>query len=271
MLDALRAAKVVEGFRAAVVVHLVEISPTLQRLQEQRLGDLEIPIMWHAALEEVPTGPSIILANEFIDALPIHQAVKQRDGWHERVIDVDGEGGFVFGVAPKPLPFFDATVPRRLRQAPDGAIFEWRSDNAALEVGRRVRTGGAALVLDYGYSQSSVGDTLQAVSGHSFTNPLASPGQVDLTAHVDFEALAESAESIGGRVFGPVAQRDFLLRLGIDKRAAALKAGVPQERAVEIDVALSRLIGGGMRGMGELFKALAICDRKIGPPPGFEE
>jgi SAM-dependent MidA family methyltransferase len=270
MLDALRAAKVVEGFRAAVVVHLVEISPALQRLQEQRLGDLEIPIVWHAALEDVPTGPSIVLANEFIDALPVHQAVKQQDGWHERVIDVDGEGRFVFAVAPTPLPFFDSTVPGRLRNAPEGAIYEWRSDKIALEIGRRVRAEGAALVLDYGHAQSEVGDTLQAVSGHSFTNPLASPGRVDLTAHVDFEAVAESAESIGARIYGPVAQRDFLLRLGIDKRAAALKASIPRERAVEIDVALSRLIGGGKRGMGELFKALAICDRKLGLPPGFE-
>jgi SAM-dependent MidA family methyltransferase len=270
MLDALRAAKVVDGFRAAVVIHMVEISPVLQRLQEQRLGDLEVPILWHEALEDVPTGPSIVLANEFIDALPVHQAVRQGDAWHERVIDVGPDGSFVFAAAREPMPLFAATVPSRLRDAPEGAIYEWRSDQIALELGRRVRTDGAALVLDYGHTRSAPGDTLQAVAGHSFTNPLAAPGRVDLTAHVDFEAVADSAESMGARVQGPRAQRDFLLSLGIDKRAAALKAGMPRERAVEIDVALSRLIAGGTRGMGELFKALAICDPKLGTLPGFE-
>jgi SAM-dependent MidA family methyltransferase len=270
MLDALRAAKVVDGFRAAGVVHLIEISPALQRLQEQRLGDLEVPILWHSAIEDVPSGPAIVLANEFIDALPVHQAVKQPDGWHERMIDVDRDGNFMFAIAPKPMPLFDSTVPRRLRNGPDGAIYEWRSDKIALELGRRVREHGAALVLDYGHALSAAGDTLQAVKGHSFTNPLASPGGVDLTAHVDFEALTDSAESMGARIHGPVAQREFLLRLGIDKRAAALKASMPRERAVEIDVALSRLIGGGTRGMGDLFKAVAICDPKLGPLPGLD-
>jgi SAM-dependent MidA family methyltransferase len=271
MLDALRAAKIVPGFRDAVVLHLVEISPTLQRAQEQRLGDLEIPILWHDALEEVPAGPIIIIANEFIDALPVHQAVKQADGWHERVVEIDSEGNFAFAVARDPLQHFASTVPRQLRGAPDGAIYEWRPDKIAFELGRRVRSDGAALVLDYGHLQSSTGDTLQAVAGHAFTNPLVSPGEVDLTAHVDFEALAGGAESLGARIHGPLSQRDFLLHLGIDKRAAALKINAPREKAVEIDVALARLIAGGKRGMGELFKALAIADPKLGVLPGFEE
>jgi SAM-dependent MidA family methyltransferase len=168
------------------------------------------------------------------------------------------------------MPLFAATVPRRLRNAAPGSIYEWRSDKIALELGRRARSEGAALVLDYGHLKSAPGDTLQAVAGHTFTNPLASPGRVDLTAHVDIESVADSAESIGARAQGPVAQREFLLSLGIDQRAAALKAGMPRERTVEIDVALARLIAGGMRGMGELFKALAICDPKLGALPGFE-
>jgi NADH dehydrogenase [ubiquinone] 1 alpha subcomplex assembly factor 7 len=271
MLDALRAAKVVEGFRAAVVVHLVEISPALQRLQEQRLGDLEVPIIWHTALEDVPAGPTIVLANEFIDALPIHQGVKKAGGWHERVVEINSQGALAFGLTRDPMPQFSATVPRKLRDVPDGSTYEWRSDKTGLELGRRVRSDGAALVLDYGHLQSSIGDTLQAVAGHAFTNPLASPGEVDLTAHVDFESLAESAESIGANIHGPIPQRDFLLRLGIDQRAATLKATAPREKGVEIDVALSRLIAGGKRGMGELFKALAIADPTLGPLPGFTE
>jgi NADH dehydrogenase [ubiquinone] 1 alpha subcomplex assembly factor 7 len=112
---------------------------------------------------------------------------------------------------------------------------------------------------------------LQAVAGHAYADPLRAPGEADLTAHVDFEAIAQSAESIGGRIHGPILQRDFLLRLGIDKRAAALKAGAPRDKALAIDLALSRLTATGALGMGELFKALGIANPKLGPLPGFEQ
>jgi NADH dehydrogenase [ubiquinone] 1 alpha subcomplex assembly factor 7 len=111
---------------------------------------------------------------------------------------------------------------------------------------------------------------LQAVAGHAFTDPLRAPGEADLTAHVDFEALAQSAESIGARIHGPILQRELLLRLGIDKRAASLKAGAQRDKAIEIDLALSRLTATGPMGMGELFKAIAIADPKLGALPGFE-
>jgi NADH dehydrogenase [ubiquinone] 1 alpha subcomplex assembly factor 7 len=270
MLDALRAAKVVDGFRAAIVLHLVEISPALQQLQQRRLESLDVPMQWHTTLEDVPGGPGIIVANEFIDALPVHQAVKQADGWHERVIAIGSDGQLCFGLARDTLPHFDAALPRALRQSAVGSIFEWRSDRIALEIGRRVRTDGAALILDYGHAQYGMGDTLQAVAGHVFADPLRAPGEADLTAHVDFEAVAQSAESIGGRIHGPILQRDLLLRLGIDKRAAVLKASAPRDKALEIDLALSRLTASGALGMGELFKALAITDPKLGSVPGFE-
>jgi NADH dehydrogenase [ubiquinone] 1 alpha subcomplex assembly factor 7 len=270
MIDALRAAKVANGFRTAIVLHLVEISPALQKMQQQRLEGLDMPMLWHGALEEVPGGPSIIIANEFVDALPVHQAIKQADGWHERVVDIDADGSFCFGVAREPLLHFETGLPRALRQSPDGSIFEWRSDRFGLELGRRVRSDGAALVLDYGHIHYGMGDTLQAVAGHAYTDPLRTPGEADLTAHVDFEALAQSAESIGGRIHGPVLQRELLLRLGIDQRAAALKAGAPRDKALEIDMALSRLTATGALGMGELFKTLAITDPKLDSIPGFE-
>jgi len=269
MADALRAAKVIPDFLAAVVLHFVEISPKLQAVQRQRLEAFKLPITWHATLGEVPGGPSIIIANEFIDALPVHQAIRQADGWYERVVDVGAFGNFVFGLAQDPLSSFETTLPYALRQAPIGTIWEWRSDAVALELGRHVRTDGAALVLDYGHGRSAPGDTLQAVAGHSFTDPLQAPGQADLTAHVDFEALAFTAESIGAQSYGPVPQRDFLFNLGIHKRAEALKSKVSRDKAIEIDLALSRLITGGPRGMGELFKALAVAAPKLGPLPGF--
>ena len=269
LLDALRAARVVQGFREAIVLHLVEISPALQKLQQQRLEALDVPALWHAALDDVPGGPSLIIANEFIDALPVHQAVKQADGWHERVVDVAADGNLCFGLARETLFHFETSLPRGLRQSPEGSIFEWRPDRIALELGRRVRDEGAALILDYGHVKYGLGDTLQAVAGHAYTDPLRAPGEADLTAHVDFEALAQSAESIGGRIHGPIPQRDLLLRLGIDKRAAALKANASRDKALEIELAMSRLTETGAQGMGELFKALAIADPKLGPLPGF--
>jgi NADH dehydrogenase [ubiquinone] 1 alpha subcomplex assembly factor 7 len=270
MHDALRAAQVVNGFREAAVVHLVEISPALRQVQERRLQDLDTAILWHDKLEEVPGGPNIVVANEFVDALPVHQAVKQSGVWRERVVDIAPSGNFFIGASRDPLPHFEALMPRGLREAPEGAIYEWRDDGTALELGRRTRTAGAALIIDYGHAHHGLGDTLQAVVGHSFADPLRNPGNADLTAHVDFEALAQSAESMGAGIQGPIRQRDFFLRLGIEKRAAALKANAPENKAVEIEIAFSRLIADGARGMGELFKAIAIAAPELGPLPGFE-
>jgi NADH dehydrogenase [ubiquinone] 1 alpha subcomplex assembly factor 7 len=270
MVDALRAAKVVRDFHAAIVLHLVEISPTLQRQQQERMESLGLPVLWHASLDDVPGGPSIVIANEFFDALPVHQAVKRADGWHERVIEINPGGDLVFGVANDPLPHFDTTLPRGLRQSPEGSIYEWRSDRVVLELGRRVRTDGAALIVDYGHAWYGLGETLQAVANHKPAEPLRSPGQVDLTAHVDFRGLAVSAEMIGARIHGPVSQRDFLRRLGIDKRAAALKTRIGAEKEADIDTALSRLTAAGTGGMGELFKVLAISDPRLSQLPGFQ-
>jgi SAM-dependent MidA family methyltransferase len=270
LIDALRAAKTVPGFLTAIVLHLVEISAALRKTQEERLEPLRLPMLWHSTLEEVPAGPCLIVANEFIDALPVHQAVKLADGWHERVIAISPEGALTIDAAPDPLFHFESTLPSGLRGSPDGSIFEWRSDAIALEIGRRVRDGGAALIIDYGHARYGLGETLQSVSGHAFADPLSMPGQADLTAHVDFQALAHSAESIGARVHGPITQCDWLRRLGVDQRAAMLKAHAPCGKTVEIDGALSRLTAGGSRGMGELCKAIAIADPKLKSLPGFE-
>ncbi len=270
MKDVLRAVRVAKAFRAAIVLHMVEISPALKKMQQETLSGTDIPAFWHDTLDGVAGGPCIVIANEFIDALPVHQAVKQPDGWHERVVEIGADGNLCFGVARESLLHFETGLPRALRQSPDGSIFEWRDDRMALEIGRRVRSEGAALILDYGHIHYSTGDTLQAVAGHAYANPLQKPGEADLTAHVDFEALAQSAESIGGRIHGPITQRDFLLHLGIDKRAEALKSGLLRDKALEIEMAQSRLTETGAKGMGQLFKALAITDPKVGAVSGFE-
>jgi SAM-dependent MidA family methyltransferase len=271
MTDALRAAQLAPAFGAAAVLHLVEISPPLRALQEQAFAGLPTPAFWHASLSDVPAGPSIIIANEFFDALPINQTVKMADGWHTRTIAIGPDDALVFTVAPEPIANFAGTLPQKVRATRDGEMFEWRSDNAAMELGRRIaREPSAALVIDYGHTESSPGETLQAVGRHAFADPLAAPGTVDLTAHVDFAALARAVECMGANVFGPIDQSELLHRLGIRTRAAALKTNAPRARSAEIDAALARLTGHSRTGMGALFKAIAFAHPKIGTPPGFE-
>ncbi len=211
-------------------------------------------------------GDAVVL--HLVEISPALREIQERR--LEPMVAVTAEGNLVFDTARDPLPFFEASMPRALRQAPLGSIYEWRADNIALELGRRTREEGAALIIDYGHAHSGMGDTLQAVARHSFTDPLRAPGTADLTAHVDFEALAQCAETMGARIHGPIRQRDLFLRLGIEQRAAALKAGAPQQKAAEIEMALARLMAGGALGMGELFKAIAIAAPKLGPLPGFE-
>jgi SAM-dependent MidA family methyltransferase len=271
MADALRAAEVVPAFRQAIVLHLVEASPVLQERQQQTLGSLNVPLLWHTALDEVPEGPAIILANEFLDALPVNQAIKQINGWYERVVEVDAEDNLQFGIASDLIPLFEGMVPAELHDAPIGTIYEWRSDNLPLAVGQRlVRQGGAALLIDYGHTASAGGETLQAVAGHDFVNPLERPGMVDLTAHVDFQAFATAAETMGARIHGPVEQGRFLKSLGVDKRATALTASAPRDKAHEIHAAIRRLCGEERGEMGRLFKVIAIADPKLGALPGLE-
>ena len=269
MRDALRAAKVLPKFRQALSVHLVEISPTLEQLQRSSLSDSDLPLFWHRNLLDVPEGPSIILANEYIDALPVHQVMKQSDGWHERVIGLNANGNFALGLAPDALPQFDRFMPKKIKDAPVGSIFEWRNDIHAFDIARRVRDKGAALFIDYGHVESDVGETLQSVNEHAFADPLSAPGNADITAHVDFFIFGQAAESMGAAVQGPVTQAQFLRELGIDARADALRRGASAEQAANITAAVARLTEAGRTGMGELFKVMALRDPKLDPLPGF--
>jgi len=269
MKDALRAVKVVPEFRAAAVAHLVEVSPLLRAQQEKALEDAGVPIFWHATLSDVPKGPAIILANEFFDALPVNQAIKTERGWHERRIQIDSNGELAFTVAPEPMPFFQTLLPPALRAPRAGAIFEWRADTAAIDLGRCIADNrGAGLVIDYGHTETGLGETLQAVGQHAYADPLTFPGSLDLTAHVDFQSLARAVEAMGARGFGPIEQSQFLRRLGIEQRATTLKAD--PARAGEIDEALARLIGQNRTAMGELFKVAAFAHPSVGVLPGFE-
>ena len=269
MRDALRAASVAPGFADAAHVHLVETSPVLRAAQAANVAAAK----WHDSFHDVPDGPSILIANEFFDALPIRQFVRTERGWHERRVAVGADTGcprFQPVLAPDPVALAD-DLPPAFRDAPVGGIVETSPASVAhmSEIARRVATDGiAALVIDYGHTQSAPGDTLQAVRGHTFADPFAAPGEADLTAHVDFAALAAAADAAGARVHGPVTQAAFLTSLGIDARAERLQATATESQARDIDAALARLTGRDQ--MGDLFKAVAVA-RADGPAPaGFE-
>ena len=268
--DALRAVKVAPDFREALAVDLVETSSALRQRQQTTLAHCGVPVCWHASLAEVPEkDPLIVIANEFFDALPMHQAVRAESGWHERMVGIGDDEKLVLALHPDPILNFPAMLPANLGTAPIGAIFEWRSDALVTDIaGRLVEHGGAALIVDYGHAGSALGETLQAVGSHSFADVLERPGEVDLSAHVDFAALGNAAMRAGARVLGPVTQRQFLRELGIETRAAMLETAAGA-RAAEIDAALARLTEAGPRGMGELFKVLALADPKLGALPGF--
>ena len=271
MADALRAARVVPAFAAALHVHLVETSPVLARRQRETLAGAGVPIASHRTFAEVPEGPMIVVANEFFDAQPVHQAVKTPSGWHERMVGIGTDGRLAFALHPDQIPGFSAIVPEADANAPAGAVYEWRAGDVASEIAARIaKHRGAALAIDYGHVDSALGETLQAVGRHGFADPLTTPGEVDLTAHVDFAALARTARAAGARVHGPVSQSAFLRRLGIEARAAALRAKAKAAQAADIDAALARLIGSGGESMGELFKSVAFADPKLDALPGFD-
>lgn len=266
MADALRTVDATApDFAAAIDLHLVEASPGLQSRQAEAIAGR--PAAWHRKFDGVPKGPAIAIANEFFDALPVMQFERLKHGWHERRVGLaeNGDGdGFVFTVAPEKTlaPVEEMDV---------GDIFEVCPGGVALvrRMARRFsRTAGAALIVDYGHVASATGDTLQAIHKGERADPLENPGEADITAHVDFASLARSASQRGAVAHGPVSQRDFLMRLGIEPRAEALAAAADPGSRAGIAAALHRLIGTGE--MGTLFKAMAIQSDGLPPPPGFE-
>jgi SAM-dependent MidA family methyltransferase len=271
MADALRALRVLPPLYQSLSIHLVEINPVLRDKQKATLSGVR-HIAWHDSIDDVPEGPAIILANEYFDVLPIHQVVKRETGWHERTVEIDGNGKLMFGSSLEPVPRFEVLLPPLVRAAPVGAVFEWRPDAEIMKIASRVRDqDGAALIIDYGHLRSDAGDTFQAIARHSFTDPLKNPGLADVTAHVDFQALVRAAEDLGARVHGPVSQGEFLKRLGIETRAVTLMAKASHEVSEDISGALKRLIGGGRGGMGSMFKVLAVAEPQLTTLAGFAD
>jgi SAM-dependent MidA family methyltransferase len=261
MADVLRATRHVPGFHAAARVVLIEASPALRARQQATLTPH--PVQWADSIDALPGAPLFLLANEFFDALPIRQFQRHTDGWQERLVG-ERDGGLAFGLSCATRM---AALEHRLADTVPGDIVETCAPAQAIvaDIAQRIdRFGGAALLIDYG-DWHSRGDTLQALRRHAFADPLAEPGEADLTAHVDFEALAQAAAPCTAT--GPVPQGVLLERLGITARAQALARRMT-------GAALTAHIGAHRRlthpeEMGKLFKALALHPRRAPPPPGF--
>lgn len=262
MADVLRATQRVPGFLEAARIVLVEASPTLRALQATRLRDFDPD--WIEATTDLPDAPLFLIANEFFDALPVRQFVRAGPNWRERQIGlVDGE--LAFGLSPAaPRPELDL----RLKDTRDGDLVEQCTAGQMIagDIGARIaRNGGCALIVDYG-DWLSLGDTLQAVRRHEIVDPLKAPGCADLTAHVDFEALARAAAPAAHTRLTP--QGVFLERLGITARAQTLAEGM-DDPALNSHIAAHRRLTHPSE-MGNLFKVLGLYPNGANPPPGLE-
>ncbi|WP_417460496.1 class I SAM-dependent methyltransferase [Kordiimonas sp.] len=263
MADILRAASSVEGFRSAAQVHFVEASLQLRAVQKAKIADAG----WHDTLGQIPLAPSIIVANEFFDALPIHQFEKQNGEWFERAIASDGEKLSPALIPASPIA---AMLPDTMQTQPDGSVAEICPAALSVmgEIAHRTSTQPcAALVLDYGYIKSAPGDTFQALKAHKYVDPLAEPGKADLTAHVAFDQLAQAATEKGAAAFGPVEQGAFLMSIGIGARAQQLATNQDAAKQSGILSELKRLTA--PEEMGQLFKVLALQSPELKAPPGF--
>jgi NADH dehydrogenase [ubiquinone] 1 alpha subcomplex assembly factor 7 len=309
MQDMLRAARALPGFHDALSVHLVETSPVLRERQRATLARSGAEPQWHERIDQALEGPTIVIANEFLDALPLDQFVRTPEGWRERLVGLDGEGRLAFGLAPQTpsplagegwgegsrdaasLTIVKAANDSSLRDpssgpsghllpqgekggaAPAGSVLE--QPVVALEtvatVARHVAAeGGAGLFIDYGPARSGFGDTLQAVKRHAFVDVLAEPGDADLTVHVDFARMAQAGLAAGAAAHGPVMQRDFLRTLGLQPRLEALSHRATPAQAETLASGAERLIETGPTAMGELFKVLAVADPNLPLLPGFD-
>ena len=261
MADILRATARVPGFQAAAQVTLVEASPSLRDVQRETLRGAEVT--WAESAADLPDAPLFLVANEFFDALPIRQFIRQGAGWAERRVGA-AEGALTFGLGPvTPQP----ALAHRLEDTKDGDLVELCAPAAEImqEIGKRIAAhGGAGLIIDYG-DWRALGDTLQALENHSPADPLANPGQADLTAHVDFEALTRACPCPHSRV---VTQGVFLERLGITPRAQKLAEALTGD-ALSNHIAAHRRLTHPAE-MGNLFKVMGLYQKGQTPPPGTE-
>lgn len=250
--DIMRTIAAWPDFKSAVTLHLVETSPRLREIQAETLK--QYPAVWHDRFSSVPEGVCLVVANEFFDALPVHQFENVNGQRQERCVGYDAvRDAFYFTGSGIAENIFE-TSPASL--------------NILAEISQRIATqGGAALIVDYGHDMPGSGDTVQAVSRHQYADPLESPGLRDITAHVDFSALKAAAGQTVN-VAGPVTQGVFLIAMGIEARAQKLCEHATDARQQQVMADLCRLVA--PQEMGRLFKVMALTPKSpIIEPAGF--
>ncbi|MEO1311881.1 MAG: SAM-dependent methyltransferase [Pseudomonadota bacterium] len=268
MADILRVAAKRPDFERSLQVRLYEQSARLRLQQSKRLQDAT-DLDWLLDLNDAPDAPMLAVGNEFLDCLPLRQFQKTERGWRERVVGLGADGRLAFALDNRDVA---GDIPPWAEGEPDGAIIEIRPEAEEIVqffCERLKKRPGRALFIDYGHARSAPGDTLQALRGHERVGPLETPGEADITAHVDFAALARAAIEAGAAVYGPITQGAFLRRLGAAERTERLKARATAEQAKLLDSGLDRLIGAGE--MGELFKVICIASPGLPAPAGFVE
>ncbi len=264
MADALRALRVLPRFLDAAEVHLIETSEPLKDAQKAALASAPLPVAWRADIADAPEGAAIVIANEFLDCLPVRQFVfdAAAGAWRERMVSCE-EGAFRFEAGAQAEP----GGLRSLEPVENGAIVERRPGADGLIRRLAARSPLAALIIDYGYSRPSLGDTLQAVRKHRFAGAFEAPGESDLTAHVDFHGLRQAAEEAKMKAFGPMPMGEWLLRLGLEARLGRLLSSATAEEAADLRSRVQRLVDPAQ--MGALFKVLALTDGASATPPPF--
>ena len=254
MADILRVAKSMPEFAEAAQAHLVETSPVLRQMQREKLGNVN----WHDHVGTLPKMPCLIIANEFFDALPVKQFENRSGRWSERCVGL-GEGKLKLGMVPV------------VARAGGEGVYETSPVSLAVaeDLGAHIaQHGGAALVIDYGHLKSAAGDTLQALHKHEFVSVLESPGESDVTAHVDFEALANGFMAGGAELLPMLTQGQFLNAMGLEMRTAKLVAKLEGQAKADF-VAASTRLGDGAQ-MGNLFKVMAVAQKSRKPIYPFE-
>lgn len=263
MADAMRAIqRAAPEMLVGCQLWLVEASPRLRELQGERLQAYSPN--WAETVEDLPENPLLLIGNEFLDALPVRQIVRRGEGWTERAVSISGDTLAITEIEPQ------GEVPSDLPPMTEGEVLEISPTRSAAvrTIAAQVATlGGAALLIDYGHELTVPGDTLQAMKAHQFHPVLETPGEADLTSHVDFSALARTARQDGLNILGPIGQRQFLLRLGIEARLAQLLKNADQETAAGLTTGFRRLTDPSH--MGHLFKVLCLSNDQIGVPTGY--
>ena len=266
MADLLRATRNMLQFHEHITVHMVETSPTLAHAQYMKLRDMHPRIEWVDTIDELPQSPMIFIANEFFDALPIKQYVMTAEGMRERRVAFDADtNAFTFTLAEPGL-----TLAKSGTTIPDGTVMEQSPESRKLmrQIAQHlVQHNGAALIIDYGYLGEAHHDTLQALKNHLFHPVLSTPGEADITAHVDFESLRTISQDAGAYVQGPVGQGRFLLELGAQLRLEMLLKQAAGEQRQQLITGLERLVS--PQAMGELFKVMAVTASPRVETPGF--